>query len=489
MRKLVLLTLLTLAAGTAVGKTLKAPEPVAPPAPVEAPSPVDPLGLIPSPGAARPFTPPTAQTTTLSNGLSVWVVPQPSLPLVTVRLETPGGAALDPVGREGLASVAARMLKQGAGELDGEAFAQEVERLGIQLYVDATRHGSSITFSCHRDKLDAGLELVARMILEPAFKNQDLKRERELAIAEVNLDLEDPVTVAVRLGQFLFFGPANPWGRPTAGTPEGLGHIKRKDIINHHARVWNPSIAKLTVTGAVTADEVKPLLEPRLGTPWASTAAPTLPTLVPLAHQDEPIYVVDRPGSSQTAFFLLFPGPAYGAAEEPAARIGTIVLGGTFTSRLNALLREKRGYTYGVRATVSTWPGAGALTVSTRIRTDATAPALTDLMGELTRIREGITPEEQLKATLAARQDVVEALASREATAMTFTTPHLLGKPPTAIQDQLKAIDAVTLDQVKAAMQSYDPSKAVIVLVGDRAAIEAPLQAAGFNKLQFMDAL
>jgi predicted Zn-dependent peptidase len=182
-------------------------------------------------------------------------------------------------------------------------------------------------------------------------------------------------------------------------------------------------------------------------------------------------------------FYLVFDGPAFGDAAVAPVRSGTVVLGGTFTSRLNALLREKRGFTYGARAGVQSLPGAGVRTITTRIRTDATAPAMTDLVGELAAIRAGVTPEEVTKARAAYRQDLVEAMESRAGIAGTFTPWNVAGLEPGALAAELAAVQAATPDQVKAAMSAYDLDKAVIVLVGDKAKIAEPLAKAGFDKL------
>lgn len=479
----ILLTALLLAA-----KPVKPapPPPPPPPAPVVV---VDPLATRPEVGPAVAFTAPEPKTSKLSNGASVWVMELPSLPLVTMVIEVPGGSSLDPRGKEGTAALAGRLLQRGAGTRDAEAFAAEVDRLGIQLDISTSRYASTISLSVHKDRLPQAIELVSDMVMRPKFQGSDLRLERKLTVADIEQDLEEPSTIAARLGYSLYFGAGTAWGRPVDGTPKTVAGLSKKDLLNYHTMVWRGSNARITLAGAITQAEANTLLEARLGSPWpAGTAAPVVvPT--PYLAGEQPIYVVDRPDSAQTAFLLLFPGPALGAADEAAANLGTIALGGTFTSRLNALLREKRGYTYGVRARVNQFPGAGVLSVSTRIRTDVTAPALVDLVGELKRIQEGVTPEEMTKAQSAWTTDLVETMASREGVAAMLAPYHLVGLGPTALRADQAELAATTADGVKAAMAAYAPSGAVIVLVGDWAKIKDPLAAAGFNKIQVMPAL
>jgi zinc protease len=467
-----------------------APKPTPPTAaPTPPPTPVDHLGPRPEVGPEVPFALPTPKTTRLSNGVGVWVVEAPSLPLVSVVLSVPGGSSVDAPGKEGTAAIGDRLLTQGAGKYNAREFAEVVERLGIQLDVSTGRATSTITLSCTKETLPAALDLLADMVLRPRLTAVDFARERDLLVAELQMSQDDPVAVAAKVAWARWFGATHPYGRPSDGTVAGMQAVTHKDAAGYHKKAWNAAGARFTVAGAITQDELVAALEPRFGNPWKpGTAARVAPTPAP-AHQDLPILLVDKPGSAQTMFYLMFDGPAFGDAAGPAVRAGTIVLGGTFTSRLNALLREKKGYTYGARARVDALPGAGVRVVSTRIRTDVTAPAMTDIVAELAAIRAGVTPEEVTKARAAFRQELVETMESREGTAGAFSAWHAADLPAGGMAADLAAVQALTPDAVRAAMAGYDPSKAVIVLVGDRAVIEKPLADAGFTKIEAVEPL
>ena len=467
--------------------------PVAPPPPPEvvvAPAPPpDPLGPQPTPTATPDFKPPVPVAMQLSNGASLWVISAPSLPLVSIVIEVPGGGSLDPIGKEGLASLSDRLMSKGAGKRSASAFAEEVERLGIQLDVGTGTASSYISVSAQKDQIDEALNLVASMILEPTYKGKDWKLERRLAAMEVAAGQDDPTVVARRLATALFMGPGSAWGRPPEGTVQGIAAAKLPELKAYHRSTWAPSGAKITVAGALSVEEAKGLLESSLISRWPAAPAAVVPAPNVPAHNAEPIYVVDRPGSAQTVFYLVFPGTAYAGPNEAALRSGTIILGGTFTSRLNQLLREKKGYTYGVRARMVQYAQTGSLVISTRIRTDATDEAMVDLMSELQRLKEGVTPEEAEKARLAHQQDQVEAMESRSGIAGAFSEYHFAGLPPQSLQEGLAASRALTVEQINAALSAYDPTKAVIILVGDKKAIEEPLKAAGFTAIESRPAI
>jgi predicted Zn-dependent peptidase len=458
-----------------------APKPAPAPAPAEAPAaPPDPLGPLPSVGPEVPFVPPVPETGALSNGASVWVLPQRDLPLVTVEVVVPGGSATDPTGAEGTAALADRLLTQGAGKRDAEAFAAEVERLGIVLDAGTTTTHSVVTMSLMKEQLAPGLALLADMLQAPRFGKDDFARERDIALSDLQLAQDEPAVVAAKVAWTTWFGPGHPYAKPADGTVAGMKAVSLKGAKAYHAAAWNAAGARITVAGDIALADALAALEPRFGKGWKATkAAGVAPPPVP-AHDKAPIVLVDKPGSAQTAFYLAFPGLAFGDPALPATRAGTIVLGGTFTSRLNALLREKRGYTYGVRARVQPLVGTGLLAISTRIRTDVTAEALVDLVGELDAIRKGVTEDEVAKARGAWRSDLVEAMETRAGAAGTYSEWHAHGLPPKALGAELEMMRGLTSEQVTAAMGAWDPAKAVLVLVGDRAAIEPKLKEKGF---------
>lgn len=471
-----------------------APKPV-PVAPIAAPAP-DPLATPPVIGAAKPFVPPVPLVATLSNSASLWVIPQPALPLVSVVVHVPGGSALDAVGHEGSAWLSDRLMTQGSGKLDATAFAETVERLGIQLDVSTDQDGSWLTASMKKDQLDAALGLISNMVLQPHWGTGDYKRERELAIGELTQGQQDPPTAAAQAAPRFWWGAKHRWGHPSEGTVKGLAAVTVKDVQAYHAKVWTASGASITVAGDITLSEAQTALEGTLGKPWVAkpagvkveAAQPRAVGAGQLADAPFRTVLIDSPDAAQTMFYLVFPGLPEGDAALPALRAGTIALGGSFTSRLNALLREKKGYTYGAKARAQPLPGRGVVVVSSRIRTDVTGEAMTDLLGELKSIQQGINVAELKKAQGAFLQDQVEAMESVYGVAATFANYQASGFGPGQLAADLAAMDAVTLDQVKAQMGAYDIRGALVVLVGDKAKIEDGLRKAGISTIEVVEA-
>lgn len=475
---LVLVALSAVAAGPK-----KPPEPAPPPAPEAPPAPVDPLGPMPELGPPVQFVPPAPATLDLPNGASLWVIEDHQLPLVTVTVSVPGGSATDPSGKGGLATISDEMMTKGAGKRDAVTFAHAVDDAGIDLSVQTDAWGSTITMSMRTAVLPTGLDLLSDMVLRPKYSGKEFKAEQKLEIGALQQDLNEPVTVARQAAWRRYFGATHPYGRPPEGTPTEIQAIKVKEAKAYHQRAWVPAGASWTVAGDVRAADVTAAINQRFsawtGGPALVASASPAPT-----HQKEKVVLVDRPGSAQTMFYLVYPGKKLGDPATTPLQAGTIVLGGTFTSRLNHLLREVKGYTYGVRASTVQLPDTGVQTVSTRIRTDVTAPAMSDLVGELRKIGEGVTEAEVGKAKGAARQDVVESMDGLDGVAGMFALYQRSKRGPQALAADLQAMAAVDKAAVDAAMKQYDPANAVIVLVGDVGQIQKPLADAGFTDVE-----
>ena len=399
----------------------------------------DPLGPLPPPVAAKPFTPPAPTEQTLANGAKLWVIEDHALPRVSLRVTVPGGSAADPAGKEGRAALSDMMMARGAGALDAEQFAEDLARHAIDLEIETGPFTSTIAMSMKRDQLDHALDLLADAILDPTYDKKETKREQAIEVAALETEANEPVAVATQVGFREWFGAEHPYGKPALGSIAGMQVLKKKDVVQYHDLAWNAAGAMITIAGDLTAGEAQQKIQSHLGEWKAGTALRVIATDV--APPSRRILVVDRPGATQTMFYFVFPGPRLGDPQTAATRIGGIVLGGTFTSRLNHLLREVRGYTYGARANLVQLPEAGVRVISTRIRTDATGPAMQDIVAELAKLADGVTAAEIEKARGAFRQDMIEAVESLEGMVGVYGGYQAAGLGPDALAKDLAAMD------------------------------------------------
>jgi predicted Zn-dependent peptidase len=202
------------------------------------------------------------------------------------------------------------------------------------------------------------------------------------------------------------------------------------------------------------------------------------------------IYLVDKPQAAQSTFSLGLPGPPRTTPDYYVLQVMNTILGGMFQSRLNANIREEKGYSYGVGSGFTYGKGPGPFRAGGDIVSAKSDAALQEFMKELRGIQGArpITPEELKIAIDALVQRLPATFASVGAINSAITGLWLQGLPDDYYQQYAKAVSSVTADDVVRVAKRYiDLDHLAIVIVGDRASIEAPLKAANIAPIAFLD--
>ena len=435
-----------------------------------------PLDVRPDLGLAPPFHAQVPDVLALSNGVSVWFLPRPGLPLVSVRVLVRGGAASDPADMAGLASLTDTLLTRGAGERDAVAFATTTEQLALTLTTSTESGWTTVSLDAHAGRLDAALDLLADALLRPRFDAAELERVRTLRLGQIAQDLDDPVTVARQVATRELFGPSHPYAHPATGTRSGVTAATRDAVLQSYQARFQAGRMAIFASGDVAADALRQALESRLGALARGGEATTTLPPVPDHTRGPRLILVDNPGATQTVLYLLTQGPLGTDPHLHASRMATIALGGTFTSRLNRKLREEKGYTYGVSARLTPDAVASLLSIRTAVQREVTGAALSDLMAELDALREGISADELDKARAARVTQLVSALETRSGVADAYLSLFQTGRGPEGFQVELAALAELNEREVRRAAKHLGFDQGVIVVHGDLASVRAEVE-------------
>jgi predicted Zn-dependent peptidase len=202
------------------------------------------------------------------------------------------------------------------------------------------------------------------------------------------------------------------------------------------------------------------------------------------------VVLVDRPGAPQTLVLAVRPLPALEGADRAARELAGVALGGGFTSRLNQNLREKHGYTYGAGSRLDQVASQARLTVSTSVQTEVTGAALREIRAELDGLGTGGLPAAEAgKARETARSGLAEALGASAGLVRLLAEDVLAGRPPSALRDEVAALDQASAARVDAAARggTFAFDGLTLVLVGDRAAVLPQLEKAGVPAATLLD--
>lgn len=444
----------------------------------------------PRPGTARPWAFPAPERSTLPNGLTVLRCHRPGQQVVAVEISLVAPLEAEPEGLDGVATIMARALSEGTDKYSAEEFAAELERCGATLDAHADHPGVRVSLEVPVSRLAKALGLVADALRAPAFADSEVERLVRNRLDEIPHEIANPSRrAAMQLSKELF--PADSrMSRPRQGTLETVERIDSAAVRAFYEAHVRPATATAIVVGDLTDVDLDAVLADTLGA-WTGDTAEPRPVPPVTADDTGRVVIVDRPGAVQTQLLIGRVGPDRHDRVWPAQVLGTYCLGGTLTSRLDRVLREEKGYTYGVRAfgqVLRSGPGgngASMLAISGSVDTPNTGPALDDLWKVLrTLAAEGLTDAERDVAV----QNLVgvaplkyETAASVAGTLADQVEQHL----PDDFQAQLYArlAETGTVEATAAVVSAFPVDRLVTVLVGDAAQIKEPVEALGIGEV------
>ena len=451
------------------------------------------MATAPDLGSAPRLVLPSPTETTLPNGLTVKLVGMHEVPVVQAVLSIEGGARLDGE-LAGLATFVGGMLDEGAGDRDAFELAAQVEYLGASLGTGAGWDATTISLRAPKRTIGEAMALVGDVVLRPRFATEDIERQRDLRIASILQSRDQPGAVASNVFGYTVYPVAHPYHRPIGGDSISTMQLDSATVRGFWNRAADPRKATLVIAGDLTLDEARALATSALGE-WRAPSAAAAGAGAGTPHATQPpspatrVFLVDKPEAAQSVLMIGAPGVTRSSPDYAAITLMNTILGGSFSARLNDILREQKGFTYGARSNYSWRPLPGPFVASASVRTDVTDSSLAIFFEEFRRIRsEPVTQQELDRAksyvSLGALGDfettgqVAGQLASLEMLGLTLADiPREL--------DQVRALGAA--DVQRAAEQYLDPSHLTIVVVGDVKNIRAGVEALGLGPVMLLD--
>jgi predicted Zn-dependent peptidase len=454
----------------------------------------DPLAVLdqrPGPGEPRHYDFPAFERSTLENGLTVIRCHVPGRPLLQAQLivrgEAGGGGSSETADEAGVTTLAARAMSEGTQRRDAVAFTEAAERLGAELGAAAGWDSLAVHVEVPRSHLAAAMSLFTELALEPAFPDREVGRLREERLNDLKQVMADPRRRAELAFPQVIYAEGAAYARPLGGLAETVATLDREALGRRHAALLRPTGSTLILCGDLTDLPLDEIVAEAFGG-WSApdVPVPVEPTAPDAAAAGRRVVIVDRPGAPQSEIRVGHVGSRRRVDDFHALSVTNALLGGLFNSRLNMLLREKRGYTYGVSSGFDLRRAAGPFAVRCAVESEATAPAVADIMAELGRLAEDPVETAELDA---ARDYLIGVFPLRFETsaqvagALAGLVVHDL--PDDELDRYRPAIAAVGADDVRASAAAHlDVERASIVIVGDAAHCEAQLRDAGYAEVE-----
>lgn len=397
-------------------------------------------------------------------GIRAWLVQDDFVPLISVRFSFKGGAAQEAGDKDGLANLMTGLFDEGAGDLDSETFQQKLDDVGAEMGFNADEDSITGSIRMLADKRDAAVDLLALAVNKPRFDPAPIDRIRQQVIAGIKASERDPNTIAGRKFAQALYGD-HPYGRQSEGTAASLSAITREDLVAFHQRNFARDNLIVAVVGSISPDELAPLLDKVFGDlPEKAQLEPVGEAKLGFGQTTRVDYTLP-----QTSISMVYPGVRRQDPDFfPAFIMNHILGGGTFSSRIYNEVREKRGLAYSAGSTLATKDHMSALIISTATRADRANETLQILKDEVARMaKDGPTENELVEAKkYLVGSYAVNNLDSSPAVASTLVglQDQKLGRD--YIDKRADLINAVTLDQVKAAAQKLLLTDPAVLIVG-----------------------
>jgi predicted Zn-dependent peptidase len=353
-----------------------------------------------------------------------------------------------------------------------------VEFLGASLATGSAFDSSAVRLNVPASRLAEALPIMADVALRPAFPAEELERLRQERLTALIQTKSDAAALVPLAFARAVFGPEHRFGTGASGTEATLKAFTVADLKAFHAARFQPTNATLIVAGDVSMAALIPQLEQVFGD-WKAQG-PVARTDVPAAAQLAAggITIVDMPSAEQSQIRIGWVGVARSTPDYFPLQVLNTILGGSFTSRLNQNLRETHGYSYGASSRFDMRRAPGPFLAGAGVQTDKTAEALREFFNELNGISKPVGDVELAKA----RNYVALGFPAEFETSADLSG-HLedlavYGLPDTFYSTYVSKVQAVTAAEVQAAAQRYiQPARFAVVVVGDRAKIEAGIRA------------
>ena len=418
----------------------------------------------------------------LSDGIQVYGIRNPELPLVEMSVVIDGGVYQDHIELPGVAGMVASVLPQGTKNRTPEELEEEIELLGSSINVNSAREETTLRSSSLSRNFDKTVALMKEIILEPRWDTAEFSMARIRTKNRIIQSQAQPRSVANQLFFKLLYGTENILGYNPAGTIESIDKIKPGDLKEWYDKNFSPSVTKILVAGNVTKEQVLAALKP-LETEWKAKPVTMNSYPIPPEPEKSQIYFVNIPGSRQSVIYIGYLTLSRDNPDYVKADFVNYRLGGAFTSILNQILREEKGFTYGASSYFQEMKVKAPFVAATSVRSDATLESVKIFRDEMEKYRKGISENDlQFIKNCMIRSNALRFETNGSLVDM-LSTMSKYGLPDDYIKKEEAVIKNITVEEHKAVTDKYIvPGKMYYIIVGDAATQMAPLEKIGFGK-------
>lgn len=424
---------------------------------------IDPA-VKPEPLPAKEFKFPDYETITLKNGLKVFVIKDDQQPTVSFRIMINGGSLVDGT-HAGLSSITAQMLTKGTAKYSALDIANKLDGLGINLGASSSADFTTVAGASLKKHFPTLLEITKEILTAPTFPQDELDKLKKLTVANIKQEKSKGSAVAAAISRIALYGADHPYSKMQ--TEEGINSLTTSDLKSYFKNYIVPNNATMTVTGDVTAKEVKSMLEKHFAD-WKQ--GKKLDIKIPEV-KPEPIgvYFVSRPGAVQSSINIVSMAVPRNHPDYDKLGLSSSIIGAGFAGRLFKTLRETYSYTYTPFGFVTGTKYTNRFACGADVRADVTDSSVSVILEQLKLLTEEVPSTEELD--LLKKYEVGQYMMSfsnKDYTSMLIQNADFYGLDINKVKDyHLRLLKYNESDMREMARKYMNPRSSYIVVVGD----------------------
>jgi predicted Zn-dependent peptidase len=414
----------------------------------------------------------------LSNGMKLLVMESHRVPTITLRMNMPSGDLRDPVGMLGVSDATAALIRLGTKTRSSKDIADAVAELGASLSFGSNQGEATILLSAMTENFDAALALLADILMNPTFPQDELDKYKTRQRAQLEQAKSSPGLPANDLLMKVLYPDDS--RRYTHPTVESLGKLTRESLIEHYKTYYVPSGEWAGISGDISVRDAVAKLDKVLGA-WKGGPVAHVTMKFPEPLSEKKVFLIPRPNSVQTLLMVANHAIDRKSPDYIECQVMNRVLGSGPSSRLFRIIREEKGYTYGIGSGFSASRYLNHFSASTSVRTEVTEPALTELLAQFADIRNRAVPADELAdAKSAIVASFVLGLESSSQVLSRWMEQRMEGLPKDYWDTLTAKVMAVGAADVQRVAKKYVPLDNIrIIAVGDASKIAELLKKFG----------
>jgi zinc protease len=431
-------------------------------------------------GQAGDLKLPKVNEKTLKNGLDVYIIEQTEVPVVSIRLVIPGGSCYENEEIAGLANLTSGLLRKGTKSRTANEVSEEIDFIGGSLGAGASTDAINATCTVLSKHLDKGLELLADIVVNPVFDDEEVDRLKDQIVGAIMQSKSDPGTIrSTQFAKYLFGD--HPYGLPAIGTEETMLMLTSDDVKEFYNKYVIPNNAFLLVVGDVKPKDVMKLAA-KYFDGWKQGTAVELNLPDPPKIEGRKVFLIDKPDATQSFIAMGHLGLSRLNPDAFSTRAMNYILGGGgFASRMMKSVRGEEGLTYGIGSSFDFKKYPGKFSVTTFTKNESTAKTMNIILDELNKIRNETVTDKELadcQSFYSGYLPLQFETASQIASWMETIFLYDLGTDYYA--NYIKTINNTTPETAQQMAQKYiDTENMLIVVVGKAEDVKTQLEEFG----------